>query len=58
MSDFILLSVWFGITFLFMIASARSSIALTFLLFVLDVTFAMLGAFYYTGNPKFETAGE
>lgn len=50
--------IWFGITTIFLIASIRSSIALAFLLFVLDMTFAMLGAFYYTGNAKFETAGE
>jgi succinate-acetate transporter protein len=50
--------IWFGITTIFLIGSIRSSIALAFLLFVLDLTFAMLGAFYYTGNAKFETAGE
>lgn len=49
--------IWFGITTVFLIASARSSIALAFLVVVLDLTFAMLGAFYYTGNAHFETAG-
>lgn len=38
-------------------AAARSSITLIVLLFVLALTFAMLGAFYYTGNKSFETAG-
>ncbi|UZJ53630.1 hypothetical protein CBS101457_002950 [Exobasidium rhododendri] len=50
--------LWFGITTLFLIASVRSSITLALLLFVLDLTFAMLGAFYYTGNTAFETAGQ
>lgn len=51
-------AVWFGITTIMLIGAARSSITLILLLFVLDLTFAMLGAFYYTGNAKFETAGE
>ncbi|PWN92781.1 hypothetical protein FA10DRAFT_235934 [Acaromyces ingoldii] len=49
--------IWFGITTIFLIASVRSSVALAVLLFVLDLTFAFLGAFYYTGNPHFQTAG-
>jgi succinate-acetate transporter protein len=28
------------------------------LLLALDITFALLGAFYYTGNAKLQTAGE
>lgn len=49
--------IWFGITTIFLIASVRSSVALAVLLFVLDLTFAFLGAFYYYGNPHFQTAG-
>lgn len=49
--------IWFGITTLFMFGAARSSVTLILLLFLLDLTFAMLGAYYYTGNAKFETAG-
>lgn len=49
--------IWFGITVLLTIAAIRSSVVLIVLLVLLDITFAMLGAFYYTGNPKLETAG-
>lgn len=49
--------IWMGITTLFLFGAARSSITLIVLLFLLDVTFVLLGAFYYTGNAKLETAG-
>ncbi|CAO1634632.1 unnamed protein product [Parajaminaea phylloscopi] len=49
--------LWFGITTLLLIAAARSSVTLISLLFFLDLTFAMLAAFYYTGNAHFQTAG-
>ena len=49
--------IWFGITTLFLFGAARSSITLIVLLFLLDVTFILLGAFYYSGNEKLQTAG-
>jgi succinate-acetate transporter protein len=49
--------VWFGITTLFLFSAARSSVVLIVLLLLLDFTFAFLGAFYYYGNPHFETVG-
>lgn len=39
------------------IASLRGSGALFLLIFLLWVTFIMLGCFYYTGNSAFQTAG-
>jgi len=49
--------VWFGITTTFMFAAARSSITLVVLLFVLDLTFGLLGGYYYTLNTHLQTAG-
>ncbi|PWN99578.1 hypothetical protein FA09DRAFT_328385 [Tilletiopsis washingtonensis] len=51
------LFVWLGITLIVTIGAARSSITLIVLLVLLDITFALLGSFYYTGNVKLETAG-
>ncbi|CAO1622542.1 unnamed protein product [Jaminaea pallidilutea] len=49
--------IWFGITTVLLFGSLRSSIALISLLFFLDLTFACLAAYYYTGNTALETAG-
>ncbi|CAO1625546.1 unnamed protein product [Sympodiomycopsis kandeliae] len=51
------LFIWGGITLVLLLGAARSSITLILLLFLLFITFMLLGAFYYTGNMKLEIAG-
>jgi succinate-acetate transporter protein len=53
----IYLSAWFIVTFIFFIASMRSSIALCSLFFFLDLTFLFLFIGFFTGNVKCTKAG-
>lgn len=47
---------WFIITFLFCIASSRSSVALFFIFFFLMITFILLAAHSFTGSTGVQTA--
>lgn len=49
--------IWFGITTIYMIAALRGSVSLFVLIFLLWMTFIMLGINAYTGNPHLQTAG-
>ncbi|PWY97944.1 hypothetical protein BCV70DRAFT_213307 [Testicularia cyperi] len=49
--------IWFGITTIYLVASLRGSVSLFVLIFLLWVTFIMLGAHYYTGSDALLTAG-
>ncbi|SPO30489.1 related to ATO2 - putative transmembrane protein involved in export of ammonia [Ustilago trichophora] len=49
--------IWFGITTIYLIASLRGSVSLFVLIFLLWVTFIMLGAHAYTGIKALQTAG-
>ncbi|PWN43945.1 hypothetical protein IE81DRAFT_321860 [Ceraceosorus guamensis] len=51
------LFIWLGITLVFTVGAMRSSITLIVLLVLLDITFLLLGSFYYTGNTALERAG-
>lgn len=49
--------IWFGITTIYLVAAARGSVSLFVLIFLLWITFIMLGVHAYTGNAHFQTAG-
>ncbi|KAJ1023891.1 hypothetical protein NDA13_004725 [Ustilago tritici] len=49
--------IWFGITTIYLIASLRGSVSLFVLIFLLWITFIMLGAHAYTGIAALQTAG-
>lgn len=51
------LSAWFIVTFLFLVASTRSSIGLVLLFFLLDITFLLLFIAEMTGSKSTQKAG-
>ncbi|KDN52970.1 putative FUN34-transmembrane protein [Tilletiaria anomala UBC 951] len=53
----IYLAAWFIFTFIMLMASLRSSIGLIVLFFLLDITFLLLVAFYFSGKAHLQTAG-
>ncbi|KAG7528085.1 hypothetical protein FFLO_06421 [Filobasidium floriforme] len=53
----IYLAAWFIVTFIFFVASLRSSIALSSLFFFLDITFLLLFVAEFTGSGSVHTAG-
>jgi succinate-acetate transporter protein len=53
----IFLASWFIVTFIFFVASWKSSIALTALFFFLDITFLLLMCFHLSGKSSVRNAG-
>jgi succinate-acetate transporter protein len=53
----IYLAAWGIVTFIFLIAALRSSVALVSLFFFLDITFWLLCAAEFSGNSKVHIAG-
>ena len=53
----IYLAAWGIVTFIFLIAALRSSVALVSLFFFLDITFWLLAAAEFSGNGKVHIAG-
>lgn len=53
----IYLAAWFIVTFIFFVATFKSSIALSALFFFLDITFLLLFAGFFTGKANVTKAG-
>lgn len=53
----IYLAAWFIVTFIFLVASLRSSVALTALFFCLDITFLLLFVGFFTAKAAVTKAG-
>lgn len=52
----IFLAIWSGVTFLFLLAALRSSVAIICVLFCTVMAFALLAATQFTGNAGIQNA--